>query len=283
MTETITHTPETKRLERSSSRRMLAGVAGGLGRYFDLNPAVFRLGFIVLTLLGGAGVLVYLAALLIMPEEGQEQSIAERALAGRRDRPWPVIGLGLAGVALIVLLTRATFWPAAGFGWVLILLAGLAILWSHDASRGDRRSRMLVRGLLSLAAIALAAVVAAVVLAFAWFDVSIGDGVGDRVEAPASVTELKPAYKLGVGNLRLDLSSIGPITKETHVRAKLGVGELRIIVPAGVSVDANAHAKVGDVNVLRQHDDGRNADVKTGAGGLLVIDAKVGAGRIDVE
>ena len=55
MSEHITHTQGIKRLERSSTDRMLAGVSGGLGRYFDLNPAVFRLGFVVLTLLGGAG------------------------------------------------------------------------------------------------------------------------------------------------------------------------------------------------------------------------------------
>ena len=43
MSEHITHTPSIKRLERSSSDRMIAGVSGGLGRYFDLNPGVFRL------------------------------------------------------------------------------------------------------------------------------------------------------------------------------------------------------------------------------------------------
>ncbi len=101
MSEHITHTPQIKRLERSSSDRMVAGVSGGLGRYFDLSPAVFRLGFVNLTLLGGAGVLVYLAALLVVPAEGTEQSIAAQVLAERRDRPWPLVGLGLASVALV--------------------------------------------------------------------------------------------------------------------------------------------------------------------------------------
>lgn len=282
MSEHITHTEDTKRLERSSSHRLIAGVSGGLGRYFELNPAFFRLGFVVLTLLGGAGILIYLAAVLVMPDEGKERSIAEEALAGRRERPWPLVGLGLAGVALAVLLSQATIWPAAGVGWVLVLLAGLAILWSYDSSRGDRRSRRLVRGLVTLAATALVAAIAAVIVAFAWFDVGLGDGVGDRVETPASVAELKPTYKLGVGNLRLDLSHVGPVTRETHVHAKVGVGELRIIVPANASVAVSAHAKVGEVFALQGHDDGRNADVRTGAGGLLVVDANVGAGRIDV-
>ena len=150
MSENITHSPSIKRLERSSSDRVIAGVSGGLGRYFDLNPTFFRLGFVVLTLLGGAGILIYLAAVLVVPDEGKEQSIAAGILAARRDRPWPLVGLGLAAVALAVLLSRAAIWPAAGFGWVLVLLAGLAILWTSDATRGNRRSRILVRSLVGL-------------------------------------------------------------------------------------------------------------------------------------
>ena len=195
MSEHITHTPSTKRLERSSSSRWIAGVSGGLGRYFDLNPAFFRVGFVVLTLLGGAGILIYLAALLVIPEEGKEQSIAAEVLAGRRERPWPLVGLGLAGVALAVLFSQAM--PAAGFGWVLVLIAGLAILWSYNSGRASRRSRIIMGSLLGVTVAAIVALVAAVSLAFAWFDVGLGDGVGSRVEEPASSAELKPAYELG--------------------------------------------------------------------------------------
>jgi len=65
-----THTLENgaaKRLERSRSDRMVAGVCGGLARYFDIHPAFYRVGFVVLTLLGGAGLLIYLAAALVIP------------------------------------------------------------------------------------------------------------------------------------------------------------------------------------------------------------------------
>ncbi len=282
MSENITHTQSTKRLERSSSDRVIAGVSAGLGRYFDLNPTFFRVGFVVLTLLGGAGILIYLAAVLVVPEEGKEQSIAAETLAARRERPWPLVGLGLAAVALAVLLSRAAIWPAAGFGWVLVLLAGLAILWTSDARRGDRRTRILVRWLVGVTVAVIIAVVAAVSVAFAWFDVGLGDGVGTRVESPASPAELESPYELGVGDLRVDLSSIHPVTTETHVQARVGVGELEIIVPRTVSVTASARAKAGEVYVLSRHDDGRNAEVTTGSGGLLVIDAKIGAGRIDI-
>ena len=68
---------------------MIAGVSAGLGRYFDLTPTVFRLAFVVLALLGGAGILVYIAAALVMPKEGEDQSFAERALSQRRQHPGP--------------------------------------------------------------------------------------------------------------------------------------------------------------------------------------------------
>src|SRR5437899_9713465 len=126
-----THTvegPTIKRLERSRSDRMLVGVSGGLARYFEIHPAFFRVGFVVLTLLGGAGLLIYLVAALVMPAEGEPDSIASAALRGRRDRPWPLIGLGLVVVAAAVLLSHATLWPQ-GDAWFLLLIAGGAILW----------------------------------------------------------------------------------------------------------------------------------------------------------
>src|SRR6476469_6071785 len=131
MTETSTHTlgnGATKRLERSRSDRKLAGVCGGLARYFEIHPAVFRVGFVVLALLGGSGILIYAAAALVMPDEGKQDSIATAALRDKRDRPWPLIGLGLLAVAGAALLSRATLWPR-GDAWFLFLIAGALILW----------------------------------------------------------------------------------------------------------------------------------------------------------
>src|ERR671936_1172857 len=155
MNEHTAQTTQVKRLERSSQNKMIAGVCGGLGRYFDLNPTVFRLGVIVLTLLGGAGVLVYIAAILVIPREGEEESIAERALAKRRDHPVQLVALALVGVASFVLLSRAGTWPSAGGAWVLALIVGLVVLW---ASR-EPRPRWLI------AAVATAAIVLATFVA----------------------------------------------------------------------------------------------------------------------
>jgi phage shock protein PspC (stress-responsive transcriptional regulator)/predicted membrane protein len=270
----IASTPQVKRLERTKSPRIFAGVAGGLGRYFGLSPAVFRLGLIVLTLLGGAGILVYLAAVLVIPEEGSDQSFAERVLSERNERPWPLIGLGIVGVAIAVLLAQA----AAGAGWVLVLIAGLIVLWM---SRREKKRRGIVVAVIAFIGLLIAAAAIATVVAFAWFNVSLGDGVGDRVYHPTSISDIQPKYETGIGNLRVDLSQVGPVTRPTHIKASVGLGKLRIIVPRNADVSVNAHAKLGELFVLKGHDDGKNAAVRVGQG-PLVIDANVGAGRIDV-
>jgi phage shock protein PspC (stress-responsive transcriptional regulator) len=279
MSEHITHTPMVKRLERSSDDKWIAGVCGGLGRYFDLNPAVFRLGLVVLTLLGGAGILVYLAAVLVVPAENK-QSIAADVLADRRDHPWALVALGLAGVAIAVLLARASTWPTIGAGWIVILIAAVAVLW---ASRGGRRAHRILIAFAAFFAVVAVLCAAAIVTAFSWFNVSLGDGTGNRVYVPATAAAVQPSYKLGIGDLRIDLSRVR-LTTPTHVKARLGIGELKVIVPANASVIVDAHAKAGDLYVLNQHDDGRNASVHTsaGSGKILYLDARVGAGRVDV-
>jgi phage shock protein PspC (stress-responsive transcriptional regulator) len=279
MSEHTTHIPEIKRLERVREGRILTGVCAGLGRYFDLNPNVFRLGLVVLSLVGGAGILVYLAALLVMPAEDADKSIAEQALADRRDRPWAIVGLALAGVAILVLLTHASSWPTLGAGWILVLIAGLVIL---RIARSDRAPRRLAIVLGTIVGLIVVGVTAAVITAFAWFNVSLGDGTGDRAYTPATVTDVHSAYKLGVGHLSVDLSQVA-LTAPKNVAVKLGVGDVTITVPRDAKVLVDAHAKAGNVNVFGQTDDGHNASVHTGEGSALHLDVRVGAGNIDVE
>lgn len=64
----------TPRLRRSTSDRMVAGVAGGLATMFKIDPVIVRIAFLALGLLNGSGVLLYLLLWLIIPSE---QSIVE--------------------------------------------------------------------------------------------------------------------------------------------------------------------------------------------------------------
>ena len=59
----------TKRLKRSRSDRKIAGVCGGLGNYFDIDPVIFRLIWILLIFAAGTGVVAYIIACFVIPNE----------------------------------------------------------------------------------------------------------------------------------------------------------------------------------------------------------------------
>jgi phage shock protein PspC (stress-responsive transcriptional regulator) len=296
MSET-THTNEIRRLQRSRSDRMVAGVSGGLARYFDIHPAVFRVGFVVLTLLGGAGILIYAVAALVMPDEGKTDSVATAALRDRRDRPWPLIGLGLLAVAVVILLSRATLW-FDGDAWWLFLIAGALVLWltrhpsepSADAkqlaAQDSRRVRRLFRRLVIAVAALLALAIAAVAIFLAAFDVDLGSGVGDRNYVVTTTEQLRDEYHLGIGSLNLDLSRVELPKGETHVEARVDVGDMDVLVPAGVALRIHGKAEVGELDLPNGiRGDGRNVEselIETGER-VLVLDASVGAGAVRVE
>jgi phage shock protein PspC (stress-responsive transcriptional regulator) len=72
-----------RRLERSRTNRVIAGVCGGLGDYLDIDATFVRVAIIVLTLVGGVGILVYIVLLVLMPLPGEA----------------PMFGLSTGGVA----------------------------------------------------------------------------------------------------------------------------------------------------------------------------------------
>jgi phage shock protein C len=63
-------------LRRAYNGRMVAGVCAGIADYLAIDVTLVRVAFAVFTFLGGAGIPAYLACLLLIPEEGAEQSIA---------------------------------------------------------------------------------------------------------------------------------------------------------------------------------------------------------------
>ena len=58
---------ETKKLYRSNTDKMIAGVCGGLGKYFDIDTTIIRIIFVFLLLTGSAGFWIYLIMMLIVP------------------------------------------------------------------------------------------------------------------------------------------------------------------------------------------------------------------------
>ena len=62
-----------KRLFKSKTDKKISGVCGGVAAYFDIDPTLVRLAWVAFTFLGGSGVLAYIVAAIVMPEEPEEQ------------------------------------------------------------------------------------------------------------------------------------------------------------------------------------------------------------------
>jgi phage shock protein C len=101
----------TKRLYRSRQNKVIAGVSGGLGEYLDVDPVLFRIAFIVAAFAGGAGILAYIIAWIIMPEQPREETMNTPTEHSAPTQPQtepkkePSAGRGsvVGGVILIVL------------------------------------------------------------------------------------------------------------------------------------------------------------------------------------
>lgn len=96
-----------RRLLRSSSDRMLWGVAGGLGEYLRIDPTWVRLGFAAAAIFGGFGVIAYLVMAVVVPENDGTGQPRE----GRRPPTWAIV---LLAFAVLIALPGPFFW---GWGW----------------------------------------------------------------------------------------------------------------------------------------------------------------------
>src|SRR5256885_6381418 len=126
---------EPRRLSRPRDGRWLGGVSAALGTYFDLSPAIYRIAFVALALAGGTGILLYVAAWLVIPGEGEEDSIAAAALKRNRERPNRAVGLAVLAFAAIVALSEARFWPSPGNLWLAAAIGGAALVWWQMSPR----------------------------------------------------------------------------------------------------------------------------------------------------
>lgn len=119
------------RPRRSSGDRKVAGVAGGLGRAFGIDPVLIRVAFVVLTIFGGFGGLLYVLGWLLLPADGDEVSAAEALLGRGRSSVPPVLAVGLGVVAVISAFST--------FSWglpFLPLVVGGAIVLTIMKRRG---------------------------------------------------------------------------------------------------------------------------------------------------
>jgi len=122
-----------RELRRRSEHRLVGGVAGGLAAYAGVRPVWFRLGFIVFTVLGGVGVLVYALLWWMVPRHDLPDSAAQRFARHFPNAPsW--MGMALLGAGALLLANQFGLWRINVV--LAFLLIGLGIvLFRRDAER----------------------------------------------------------------------------------------------------------------------------------------------------
>ena len=320
-----------RKLTRSTTDKHVAGVAGGLGRYFGIDPVIFRVGFGAATLVSGIGLIAYIALRLAScrrtrgagldrgPLTGDDDRASPpcwRSSRSRRSRPRrsssarassasprsassgsrstaasaarhgddPARAIARATLALLAL--AAALGAATGVGFIAAIGGGTAVaVIAIFAGFG-----LIVAGLLGgprwliLPAIVLVLPLAVVSAA----DIDLHGGVGERSYRPASVAQLRPEYRLGVGQLDLDLRSCRCPPGRPRSDVRLGMGEARVRVPADACVSTAARSAPARPTSPSPPDEGTNLDIDQHASAVagrprLLVTADVGVGHLQID
>ncbi len=142
----------TKKLYRSRTDSMIAGVCGGLAEYFDIDASLVRVGAVLLTLAWGSGILAYVILWLIvtqkslessvMESEGEPKATVEVTEPDKSERDKGVLFVGIILTVLGALLLMNNY---LSFAWLsfrrlwplLIIFVGLMIIMKGSGSKGD--------------------------------------------------------------------------------------------------------------------------------------------------
>lgn len=281
-----------RRLTRSSSDKLIGGVAGGLGRYFGVDPILFRIAFVVLVFAGGVGVLAYVGLLAFVPADDDS-----RVFGSRRDAN--VIGAVLLGVLVVLILGPPAFFIGPALIPIALLIGIGMLLWraaggappSGDPGRIIARAAIaLVIGIAAVGGFAAVFLLAAVgggttiavlaILAGVALVVAGLSGGARWLIAPALVLVL-PLAIVAAADVRVD-GGIGerqyrPATMaELRPDYELGMGELivdmrDVDLPAGTTT-MRVQVGIGHTVVRVPEDACVSSDVQIGAGHAQVLD-----------
>lgn len=142
------HKTTSKHLYRSKNNQMIAGVCAGLGDYFNIDPTVIRLIFVLVTVFGGYGIPMYIILWIILPEEKSEhigsEATVKRNVADLKSKAEGlaenfksdttegktrlVIGFVLIGFGIIFFLDNFGFFRADIFWPLMLVLLGILLL-----------------------------------------------------------------------------------------------------------------------------------------------------------
>lgn len=124
------------RPRRRAADRQVAGVAAAIGRRYDIDPVLVRVGFVVTTIYGGVGVLLYLLGWLLLPAEGDEVSAAEAVMGKGRSSVSTPLAVVL-GLALIPASAAVLGGDPRGLLALALCAAALFLLHRHRAELGE--------------------------------------------------------------------------------------------------------------------------------------------------
>jgi phage shock protein PspC (stress-responsive transcriptional regulator) len=248
--------PVRPQLRRSRTDKILGGVSGGLAEYSGIDALLWRVGFVALTLAGGAGVIVYLLLWVLMPagppvQWGSAGEPRQKEPAGPRS---PVPGVTLAGVLIVVgfltLVSNLSSWdpgPRAFLGSAL-LVVGLGLVAAAFTNGRTGRGGFIALGVV----LSLALVTAS---SHPWSGAR--GGVGDRSYRPATIAEVRDVYRGGVGDLTVDLTALdqGISGDAVTTRIEHGVGDVEVILPRSADVQLAIERGLGDVEVFDRGSD----------------------------
>lgn len=191
---------------------------------------------------------------------------------------WSALLVLAGGAWLLELTDTVTVDPAAVLA-IALGVVGVALV----AGAWFGRSRGLI---------ALGVVLAAACAMAASLTVPLRGGIGARVYRPATVAELRPMYRLGIGHLELDLSQLPASRGPIALQVRTGVGRIDIVVPRGAEVVVRARAGVGALGLFGDPRDGgwrqavtvvRTASGPAAVGATITVDAEVGIGAVIVR
>lgn len=212
-----------------------------------------------------------------LPEAPASPPPSSRFHAGRL-----VLGLVVVVIGVTALLQAAGVsdvpWKAVLPGSLIAIGLGLVI--------AGRRSESGQGGL-----IAIGIVLTVLLAAASAVDIPLEGGVGERTERPTSLSEVKSEYRLAVGQLTLDLTSVPvPVTGTVStVRARVGVGQLIVELPSDRLAVVRGHTGMGQVTIFGESDGGFGVDkgvtplAPAGEPIVFSLDLSVGIGEVLVQ